>query len=46
MGLVMSGDAGDAPLIGTVRPRPLPPGRGVLVTRAAGERLIQVAWEP
>lgn len=46
MGLVMSGDPGDAPMIGSVRPGPLPPGRGVLVTRADGERLIQVAWEP
>ncbi len=46
MGLVMSGDAADGPLIGSVRPAPLPPGRGTLVTRAGGERLIQVAWEP
>jgi len=46
MGLVMSGDPGDAALIGSVRPRALPPGRGTLVTRAGGERLIQVAWEP
>ncbi|MEB3034492.1 type VII secretion protein EccCb [[Mycobacterium] nativiensis] len=46
MGLVMSSDPGDGPLIGSVRPGPLPPGRGVLVTRADGERLIQVAWEP
>ncbi|MEO6792429.1 MAG: type VII secretion protein EccCa [Mycobacterium sp.] len=46
MGLVMSGDKGDGPLIGSVRPGPLPPGRGILVTRADGERLIQVAWEP
>jgi S-DNA-T family DNA segregation ATPase FtsK/SpoIIIE len=46
MGLVMSGDPADAPLIGSARPGPLPPGRATLVTRADGERLIQVAWEP
>lgn len=46
MGLVMSGDPSDTGLIGSVRPRPLPPGRGTLVTRARGEQLIQVAWEP
>lgn len=46
MGLVMSGEAGDAPLIGSVRPGPLPPGRGVLVTRTGGQQRIQVAWEP
>lgn len=45
MGLVMSGDAGDAPLIGSVRPGPLPPGRGILVTRTGGQQRIQVAWE-
>lgn len=46
MGLMMSGDATDTPLIGAVRPGPLPPGRGTLVTRAGGQRLIQVAWDP
>lgn len=46
IGLVMSGDPADTALIGSVRPRPLPPGRGTLVTRARGEQLIQVAWEP
>ncbi|WP_327344070.1 type VII secretion protein EccCb [Mycolicibacter icosiumassiliensis] len=48
MRLMMSGVAGsaaDTPW-GSVRPVPLPPGRGTLVTRADGERLIQVAWEP
>lgn len=46
MGLMMSGDATDTPLIGSVRPRRLPPGRGTLITRGGGERLIQVAWQP
>ena len=48
MRLMMSGLAGsaaDTPW-GSVRPVPLPPGRGTLITRADGERLIQVAWEP
>ena len=40
----MSGSPDDGPLVGGVRPRPLPPGRGVLVTRAGRERTIQVAW--
>ena len=48
MTLMMSGSSGsaaDAPW-GSVRPAPLPPGRGTLVTRSDGERLVQVAWEP
>lgn len=45
MRLLMSGATADAPL-GSVRPAPLPPGRGTLITRADGERVIQVAWEP
>ncbi|OBK81144.1 type VII secretion protein EccCb [Mycolicibacter heraklionensis] len=48
MTLMMSGSAGsaaDTPW-GSVRPTPLPPGRGILATRSGGERLIQVAWEP
>ena len=44
VGLQMSGSPDDGPLVGGVRPRPLPPGRGVLVTRAGRERTIQVAW--
>src|SRR6185369_17098069 len=43
VGLQLSGCPEDGPLVGGVRPRPLPPGRGVLVTRT-GERTIQVAW--
>lgn len=45
MRLMMSGVAPDGPL-SSVRPATLPPGRGTLITRADGERLIQVAWEP
>jgi len=41
----VAGGAADTPW-GSVRPVPLPPGRGMLITRADGERLVQVAWEP
>jgi S-DNA-T family DNA segregation ATPase FtsK/SpoIIIE len=44
MGLLMSGNPDEGPLVGSVRPAPLPAGRGVLITRAGGEQLVQVAW--
>ena len=45
-GLVMSGTREEGPLIGGVRPRPLPPGRGWLVTRKQGSQLVQLAHLP
>ena len=42
-GLVMSGSPDEGALIGPVRPALLPPGRGRLVTRREGVRLIQLA---
>ncbi|MFI1995097.1 type VII secretion protein EccCa [Actinoplanes sp. NPDC020271] len=42
-GLVMSGAPEEGALIGTVRPERMPPGRGRLVTRREGIRLIQLA---
>jgi S-DNA-T family DNA segregation ATPase FtsK/SpoIIIE len=45
-GIVMSGDRDEGPLIGNVRPGPLPPGRGRLVTRRDGVRLVQLAHLP
>ncbi|MEV6341777.1 type VII secretion protein EccCa [Actinoplanes sp. NPDC051851] len=45
-GLVMAGPPEEGALIGTVRPERRPPGRGVLVTRRAGARLIQLAHLP
>ncbi|SNT66077.1 DNA segregation ATPase FtsK/SpoIIIE, S-DNA-T family [Asanoa hainanensis] len=45
-GLVMSGDADEGPLVGPVRPGPLPAGRGRLVTRKTGARLVQLAHLP
>lgn len=44
MGLQMSVGTDEGPLLGTMRPRPLPPGRATLVSRGAGEVLVQVAW--
>jgi S-DNA-T family DNA segregation ATPase FtsK/SpoIIIE len=46
MGLMMSGNLDEGTLLGSGRPAPLPPGRGVLVVRAGDERLVQVAWSP
>ncbi|BCB80367.1 type VII secretion protein EccC [Phytohabitans flavus] len=43
-GLVMSGDQEEGALVGSVRPGPLPPGRGRLVTRKEGVRLVQLAY--
>lgn len=45
-GIVMSGDRDEGPLLGTVKPQRLPAGRGWLVTRRDGARLIQLAWLP
>jgi len=42
-GIVMSGDRDEGVLLGNVRPGPQPPGRGWLVTRRNGTRLIQLA---
>jgi DNA segregation ATPase FtsK/SpoIIIE, S-DNA-T family len=45
-GMVMSGDKDEGALIGNVRPALLPPGRGRLVTRKDGVRLVQLAYLP
>ncbi|MDQ3154440.1 MAG: type VII secretion protein EccCa [Actinomycetota bacterium] len=45
-GIVMSGNRDEGPLLGTVKPSVMPPGRGVLVGRKAGQQLVQVAWSP
>jgi S-DNA-T family DNA segregation ATPase FtsK/SpoIIIE len=45
-GLVMSGSRDEGKLLGDVRPSPLPPGRGWLVTRDRGARLIQLVHRP
>jgi len=45
-GLIMSGDKDEGPLLGNVKPSPMPPGRGWLITRKAGVRLVQLAHLP
>ena len=45
-GIVMSGDKNEGVLLGNVKPSPQPPGRGWLVTRREGARLVQLAWLP
>jgi S-DNA-T family DNA segregation ATPase FtsK/SpoIIIE len=45
-GLVMSGPSDEGALIGPVKPTLLPPGRGRLITRREGVRLIQLAHLP
>ncbi|BCL14406.1 type VII secretion protein EccCa [Micromonospora sagamiensis] len=45
-GLVMAGSPEEGALVGPVRPGPLPPGRGRLVTRREGVRLVQLAYLP
>ncbi|MCX4389048.1 type VII secretion protein EccCa [Micromonospora peucetia] len=45
-GLVMAGSPDEGALVGPVKPGPLPPGRGRLVTRRGGVRLVQLAHLP
>ena len=44
MGLMMSASPDEGVLLGSVRPSPLPPGRGTLITRGDVGQLVQVAW--
>lgn len=46
LGLMMSARPEDGSLLGTGRPTRLPAGRGVLVTDAGDEQVIQVGWSP
>ncbi|MGV0741288.1 type VII secretion protein EccCa [Mycolicibacterium sp. XJ870] len=46
MGLMMSASPDEGVLLGSTRPGPLPPGRGTLITRAAPDELVQVAFGP
>ncbi|MGX1675700.1 type VII secretion protein EccCa [Streptomyces sp. NPDC055400] len=45
-GLVLAGDPGEGDLIGGVRPRPMPAGRGVFVSRKRGKPLVQTGLVP
>ncbi|MFF6999956.1 type VII secretion protein EccCa [Streptomyces sp. NPDC008313] len=44
-GVVLAGDPGEGDLLGGVRARPMPPGRGVFVSRKRGKPLVQTALE-
>ncbi|CDO87109.1 secretion protein EccC [Mycobacterium triplex] len=46
LGLMMSARPDDGSLLGRRRPARLPAGRGVLVTDAGDELVIQVGWSP
>jgi S-DNA-T family DNA segregation ATPase FtsK/SpoIIIE len=45
-GILLSGNREEGPLLGNMKPEPLPPGRGWLITRGAGARLVQFAHLP
>ena len=45
-GIVLSGNRDEGALLGSVRPQPMPPGRGVLVTRRRGSFTVQTGWLP
>ncbi len=46
MGLMMSARPDEGSLFGSGRPARLPAGRGVLVTHAGDEQVVQVGWSP
>jgi len=43
-GIVMNGSKDEGQLLGNVKPGPMPPGRGTLVSRKVGKQLMQVSW--
>ncbi|MFE7109210.1 type VII secretion protein EccCa [Streptomyces sp. NPDC057575] len=45
-GVVLSGHPGEGELLGDVKARPLPPGRGLFVSRRSAPSLIQTGWLP
>ncbi|MGW0367252.1 type VII secretion protein EccCa [Streptomyces sp. NPDC002990] len=45
-GIVLSGDPSEGDLVGTARPRPMPPGRGYFVSRKRGTSLVQLGRVP
>ncbi|MFE1754036.1 type VII secretion protein EccCa [Streptomyces anandii] len=40
-GVVLAGDPGEGDVLSGVRPRPMPPGRGIFVSRRRGKPLVQ-----
>ncbi|MEU6221396.1 type VII secretion protein EccCa [Streptomyces sp. NPDC047022] len=45
-GVVLAGDPGEGDLLGGVRPRPMPAGRGVFASRRRGKSLVQTGLMP
>ncbi|URN17832.1 MULTISPECIES: type VII secretion protein EccC [Streptomyces] len=45
-GVLLSGDPHEGEILGGVRPRPMPPGRGVFVSRQRGNPLVQTGLMP
>lgn len=45
-GVLMSGDPSEGDILGNVRARPMPPGRGTFVSRKRGGALVQLGWLP
>lgn len=45
-GLILSGDPNEGSIFGNARPRPMPTGRGVFVTRRRGNPLVQTGLMP
>ncbi len=43
-GMVMSCNKDEGVLLGTYKPKVLPPGRGMIITRKLGQQLMQTAW--
>lgn len=41
-GVVLAGDPAEGELLGGVRPRPMPAGRGIFVSRKRGKPMVQV----
>ncbi|WP_424184569.1 type VII secretion protein EccCa [Actinokineospora sp. G85] len=46
LGLQLSGSKDEGPLLGGLKLEPLPPGRGRLISRRGGPRMVQLAWLP
>lgn len=45
-GLMLSGDRDEGPLLGGLRPRAMPAGRGFLIDRRGTMTLLQLTWRP
>ncbi|MCW2816990.1 MAG: eccCa1, partial [Nocardioides sp.] len=42
--IMLSGSPDEGPLLGNLRPQPMTPGRGRLITRERGVEVVQTAW--